>query len=367
MADGPILIVDDDDVDRESLRRLLTGSSDGVIEAATAAEGIRLCRDVDPSFVFLDFRLPDSSGLDFLDAIAAPDGGPTVPVVMLSGHGSEEVAAGALSRGAQGYLVKGRLGKESVESAMRGAYARFAEQRRSRVERDELREFAHTAAHDLRAPLRRIRSYTGMLVESIGSRLDDSDRAVLDSIGSCTQQMQELVDGLLDFARSGRALELEPVELGSVLQRALGNLSSNDGFERVEFRIGELPLVTGNLVALSSVLQNLLHNAVKFNDADRPVVDVRATRAGDEWIVEVSDNGPGIPAELREEVFSPFRQLNGKAENGGSGLGLATCRRIMRGLNGRIECRPRRGGGATFLLGLPAAGPPGGDTKSVSA
>jgi signal transduction histidine kinase len=355
-----ILVVDDSRADRETFKRMLAASPLAPLrtqESALGESALVLCRQEPPDCILLDFRLPDMDGLEFLSVLRDDAGDPLVPVVMLTGEGSESIAVEALRLGAQDYLVKSILGPEALTWAIVGARTRFALLRRNLRQHEELRHFAHSAAHDLKAPLRKVESFAGILTRCARPESPGDARAVA-GLNRSLAQMRAMIEGLLGFARSGAGLNREEdVDLNEVLRTALFHLDEEHDPKRANVSIEPLACVRGEAPGLVQVFQNLLANALKFNRSASPSIQVRGERRADEYVVSVTDDGIGIDPAHAESIFQPFRRLNGCAEFPGSGLGLATCRRIVEHHGGTISCVSELGRGTTVRMTLRAAGP----------
>jgi PAS domain S-box-containing protein len=221
----------------------------------------------------------------------------------------------------------------------------------------QLESFAATAAHDLQEPLRTVQGYADLLLGHRGADLPEETLGHLGQISAGVERMKRLITGLLAYSRAGSGqLELGPVGLAEVLAGALERLAGQVAERGTKVR-AEVPaeaVVPADRPALGLVFQNLVSNALKFADAERPDVAVTAEREGDRWRVTVSDNGPGIPADRREWIFEPFTQLRGGDESG-SGLGLSICRRIVERHGGELGVEFPPGRGTCFWFALPAA------------
>ncbi|MBF0562460.1 MAG: PAS domain S-box protein, partial [Alphaproteobacteria bacterium] len=219
----------------------------------------------------------------------------------------------------------------------------------------ELQQFAHTASHDLQAPLRMITSYLGLLEKRYGAVFDDEGREFLNFASDGAKRMSGLLHDLLEYARvGGSGMELTPIESASVVDEALANLAvaiTESGCEIVVDR--PLPVVLGDRSQLVRLFQNLIGNAVKYHDPVRvPHVRICAARTGSEWVFSVEDNGIGIKPEHFDKIFMIFQRLHGLGKYEGTGVGLAIVKRIVERHGGRIWVTSTPGAGATFFFTL---------------
>jgi len=223
----------------------------------------------------------------------------------------------------------------------------------------DLHQFAGAASHDLHAPLRRIATRVELILDQWESQLDAETQQHLAFIVSNAEHMQELIDDLLSHSRVGALDEpLEQVDCDSVLQKALSNLADSVRESRAQVQVGHLPQVIANRVELTQLLQNLIANAIKYRGEEPPQVDVHVESRKDDWLFRVADNGIGIAPEHHEKVFEAFHRLHGEEKYPGTGIGLATCKKIVERLDGSIWVESEIGRGSTFLFSLPRRGLP---------
>jgi PAS domain S-box-containing protein len=218
----------------------------------------------------------------------------------------------------------------------------------------DLEQFAYAASHDLQEPLRTIFLCLEVLRTRHRAALDPGGRECLDMALDAARHGQDLVQGLLQFARvSGAAPELERVPLGLCLDRAL--LGLREALADAQVHRRELPEVLGHAVQLTQLLQNVLANASKFRRPEVPLrVHVGAALRDGRWVVSVADNGQGVPEQHREHVFRLFARLHDAAVPG-TGIGLSICKRIVERHGGRIWLEASPEGGTTVLFTLPPA------------
>lgn len=225
----------------------------------------------------------------------------------------------------------------------------------------ELEAFSYSVSHDLRAPLRHIAGFSDKLGRRLGEQADDKSRHYLEVIGSSAQRMSELIDDLLVYSRLGRsAMRLQAVDMQSVVAETRALLDSNlaaDAPERtVEWRIAPLPILIGDENMLRQVWLNLLGNAVKYSDVRNPaVIEVAHQRLDDgSHQFSVKDNGAGFDMRYAGKLFGVFQRMHKASEYHGTGIGLASARRVITRHGGRIWAEAEPGSGATFHFILPA-------------
>ncbi|MBK3562216.1 ATP-binding protein [Streptomyces sp. MBT62] len=236
--------------------------------------------------------------------------------------------------------------------------AQAVELRRSNA---ELEQFAYVASHDLQEPLRKVASFCQLLEKRYGDKLDERGLQYIDFAVDGAKRMQVLINDLLTFSRVGRLDDTrEKVGLGQALDKALRNLAA--AVEESEARIDlpeTLPETVGDPTLLTMLWQNLVGNALKFRDPDRaPHVSVTCETDPETpgmWRLSVTDNGIGIPEEFTDKVFVIFQRLHSRDAYGGTGIGLALCKKIVEHHGGRIWIDSTVGEGTRLCFTLPSA------------
>jgi signal transduction histidine kinase len=218
----------------------------------------------------------------------------------------------------------------------------------------ELELFASVASHDMQEPLRMIRSYCELLQKRYANQLDDSaDEFIAYAVDGATR-LQKMVQSLLDYSRVGRTPRPPAdVHLNETFEIARRNLQEALKDAGGRATAGDLPAVKGDPGLLVQLFQNLIANGLKFRRDEAPEVKVEARRQGAAWVFAFQDNGIGIPAEERDKLFQPFQRLASGQRFRGTGLGLATCRRIVEYHGGRIWVESEVGKGTTVFFSLP--------------
>jgi signal transduction histidine kinase len=220
----------------------------------------------------------------------------------------------------------------------------------------ELEAFAQVAAHDLTEPMRTVSGLLQLLERRLGDDLPAGQREIVDLVVAEAGRMETLVDSLLALARAGGAAVAEDaVDLGAVAREAVDTLGAGVSEAGARVELGELPTVLGDATQLRQLVQNLVANALRYTAEDPPVVRVEAVARGDGWEVAVTDNGVGVADEDRERIFRPFARGVDPQGRPGTGLGLATCAKIVARHGGRLWVEPAPGGGSRFAFTLRAA------------
>jgi light-regulated signal transduction histidine kinase (bacteriophytochrome) len=217
----------------------------------------------------------------------------------------------------------------------------------------DLEQFAYVASHDLQEPLRMVASYTQLLAQRYRHKLDaDADEFIGYAV-SGAERMQLLISDLLTYSRVGsRGVPPSRVSAGASLDRAIQNLGSAIAESGAQISFDSMPTVMADGAQLAQVFQNLLGNALKFRSEEPPRVHVSAEATDGAWLFRVSDNGVGIDPVYFPRLFQIFQRLHGKKVPG-TGIGLATCRRIIERHRGRIWVESEPGKGTTFCFTLP--------------
>jgi signal transduction histidine kinase len=397
-----LLLIEDDPGDATLTREMLAeapAASCCLEWVDSLSAGLRRLTKGDIDLVLLDLGLPDSVGLESLRTLCSGMAR-ALPVVVMSGHGEEEMAMQALQEGAQDYLVKGQVDarslfrsiryaieRQNTEEKLRTAHAELerqvaertatlastveslqkenAERKRIEAELQEAdrrrTEFLALLSHELRNPLAPIRNSIYVL-ERAAAGSDQAERAraiIKRQVG----QLTRLVDDLLDATRITRGkihLQLECLDLNQLVSRTLED--HRNIFERsglcLEFRPARQPIhVCADPVRLAQVIGNLLHNSAKFTPAGgKAIVEIAVDQAHQEAVLAIRDTGRGIAPEVLPRLFKPFSQADTSLDRrlGGLGLGLALVKNLVEMHGGSVEGDSNGlGRGAVFTIRLP--------------
>lgn len=233
------------------------------------------------------------------------------------------------------------------------------EQQNKRLEdsNEDLRNFASVASHDLKEPLRMINAYTKILNKRYQHLFDENANEFMGYIVDAVSRMEGLLNGLLDYSRVsiGKDAQKAIIQTRDIIDLVKGNLKfsilKNEAEIKVDYDV--LPPIRANQTQMVQLFQNLMSNAIKFRGERKPVITVNCCRRNQEYLFTIQDNGIGISDENREKIFEMFRRLHTKEEYEGTGIGLATCKKIVERHGGRIWVESEAGQGSTFFFTLP--------------
>jgi PAS domain S-box-containing protein len=218
----------------------------------------------------------------------------------------------------------------------------------------ELRQFAYVASHDLQEPIRMVTTFSELIRKNCSEQFDERSLEWLGFVVEGGKRMHDLVQDLLEYSRVDvQVRPFRETDLNIVVENVLANLRSSMHDRGAILQVGKLPTVFGDAPQLAQLLQNLISNAIKFQEQSRPRVVVEAQKLPDEWIISVRDEGIGIDPEMHDRIFEIFRRLHGRERFPGTGIGLSICRRVVERHGGRIWVESQLGKGSTFSFSLP--------------
>ena len=222
---------------------------------------------------------------------------------------------------------------------------------------EELEEFARIASHDLSAPITTARWLTDLLASRHAHQLDQDGMTCLRQLSTSLERMSELIDAVLAHALAGKgAISTQrEADADAALSAAIENLRRDIATSGAIIERGPLPKLQIQPQPLTQLFQNLVSNAIKYHRPGvPPQVEINAVREGNHWKVQVKDNGLGIEKAWFERIFLPLQRRHGSHIKG-SGIGLATCKKIVSRAGGEIWVESELGAGSTFYFSLPAA------------
>ncbi len=361
-----ILLVDDKQENLIALEQLLRQPDRHVVKVTSGNGALRLLLKHEFAVVLLDVEMPGMDGYETAELMRSAERTRLVPIIFVTaGDRSEERTFRGYEAGAVDFLYKpldGYTLKRKVDvfvelyrktrelSAANGLLESKSALLRHKI--SDLENVSQTLSHDLRAPLRSIRSFTQILAESLQGKLDADQTDALDRVLHATARMTSMLDELFALLKVGADdTPQADVDILGVLGDVLESLSSDIARAGARITHGALPTVHTSRLLVDQILQNLIANALKFSGDSEPAVEITAERRADAWEFAVHDDGIGIPPEDRERVFRLFQQVNHNTP--GAGVGLALCKRAVEKLGGRIWVRASDAVGTTFCFTIP--------------
>jgi signal transduction histidine kinase len=378
-----VLLADDNADMREYVERLLSPQFT-VITARDGQDALEKMLEHAPDLVLTDVMMPRLDGFSLLKLIRETPELQQVPVILLSARAGEEAKIEGLAAGADDYLVKPFGAREllaRVDSNIRIARDRraamlaYAEKLEQAVRRrtqelrklnhslessnEDLQQFAHVASHDLKEPVRKIRTFTGRLLEEYANHLPQEALSFLQKILQATIRMGTMIEGVLTYSNlNSDEQPMEAIDLNEVFVEIESELELVINETGAEIRRGELPRIEGARVLIYQLFYNLINNALKFSrNADKPliVIESRVGQGAGKRIAEliIRDNGIGFDMAQAGKIFEAFARLNSKDRFEGTGLGLALCKKIAERHHGSISATGVKDEGAVFVVRLP--------------
>ena len=220
----------------------------------------------------------------------------------------------------------------------------------------DLEEFASIASHDLQEPLRKIVSFGEQLKKFYAEKLDEKGNEYLEKMIRGTLRMQQFIDDLLTYSRAGEESgPMKPTDLNRVVREVAHDFEFLIGEKQARLKVGNLPVVPADPVQMRQVFSNLLSNSLKFSrEGVNPEIEIESNPSnGSQAEIIFRDNGIGFDDSCRERIFKPFERLNSVSQYGGSGIGLALCKKIVGRHGGTIRAEGRPGEGTHIILALP--------------
>jgi light-regulated signal transduction histidine kinase (bacteriophytochrome) len=313
-----------------------------------------------------------------LKALRAEPATSTLPVILLSARAGEESRVEGIEAGADDYLVKPFTARELLARVT--THLGMSRLRRQAAERErelrqdaeaareratstaealrranaDLEQFAFSASHDLREPLRMVAIFSQLLQVKYAGKLDGEADTI---IGHCVEgatRMDRMIRDLLEYTRAATISDTtaESVSSEEALDAALSNLAASISESEASVTHDPLPIVQAEPIHLQQIFQNLLSNAIKYRSNEPPRIHVGAIRKHGNWEFSVRDNGIGIELPYQEQVFGLFKRLHGGGRYSGTGLGLAICKKLVERYRGRIWVESKPAEGATFFFTL---------------
>lgn len=219
---------------------------------------------------------------------------------------------------------------------------------------EELQQFAYIASHDLQSPLKTIVNYLDLLERNHGEQLGTDGQKLLHTTTAAATRMRTLINDLLDFSKVGANMVFTEVNLNELVAEVLEEQQPDIQATQAVVEVGKLPTITAQRTDIKQVFSNLISNALKYRRPGViPHLSIRASDEGNAHCFGFSDNGIGIAPQYYDQVFQIFQRLHGRNEYPGTGIGLATCKKLIDMYGGKIWIDSTPGIGSTFYLTIP--------------
>lgn len=213
----------------------------------------------------------------------------------------------------------------------------------------DLERFAYVASHQLKAPVRTISNFVKLIERELRKYPDNQHiKEYLNYVNTSSRELATLIDDLLEYSKLEQEnIQPEPINLNDALLVVQNNLRATLEQRNARISVGQLPIVDANRTQMVVLFQNLVENAIKYNNAHEPSVNIYADEVGN---LQVKDNGIGIDKEHHQRIFGMFSRLHSQEEYMGTGIGLSVCKKIMEKHNGDISVDSALGEGTTFYI-----------------
>jgi signal transduction histidine kinase len=376
-----ILLVDDRTENLVALESILDAPDYNLVRAQNGQDALLAILAEDFAAIVLDVQMPGMTGIELAQLIRQRRKSQHVPILFLTAHGDDSAIEGYqaggvdfLTKPIQPAILRSKIAVFADLYRKSAALKAEVEERKAAEERiirlnselsdrieelatanAELEAFSYTVSHDLRAPLRQVSGFLALLQRGLSDRQTEADAEYITLINGAVARMGQLINDLLSFSRVSRTeMEHGNVDLTELVHQVIETMSPALAGRVMRWKIGELPTVEGDTAMLRQVFASLLDNAVKFTRTREVAeVEVGSFQEGDEYVLFVRDNGVGFDTRYTDKLFGVFQRLHTGAEFEGTGIGLASVRRIMSRHNGRCWAESLPGVSTVVYCSIP--------------
>jgi signal transduction histidine kinase len=357
-----ILVIDDSDYDRKILvDALSTDDTYRILEARNEAEVDEIINDdsVVIDVVLLDYDLGDTTGLNLMPKLIEKN----LAVIFVAGNNASKIIIEAIRAGAYDYVVKDAKFKYTklVPATVNNVIARMNNQRLVILQtrelqaiNEELRRFAHMVSHDLKAPLRNIKSLSSFIEADEGYKISAESKENLKQLQSISQILSDMIDAVLEYSKTTDLNKIyEAVDSKELINEVIKVLGVP---EHITITVAEhVPVVYMGRVHLFQIFQNLISNAIKYNDKPKGSVFISSRARSNELEYEfcVQDNGPGIDEAYFETIFQIFNTGDKEKSKDTTGVGLSIVKSIVSKYGGTVRVKSKLGQGTSFFFTAP--------------
>ena len=310
--------------------------------------------------ILLDLMLPDSQGIETFFAINQQ--APHTAIIVISALTEETLATLAVQKGAQDYLPKGKIQPQTLGKTVKYAIERksITEQLRKRTEEleylnQELEAFSYTVSHDLKNPLNFIKGMSSLLLSKKRSQpLEPQDELCIQRIHKNSMRMEQITQNLLNLSQAQRSqMLIETINLSKLALEIIDQLQQQQPDRKIDFIVAPDMIAQGDRQLVKLALENLLGNAWKYTqNLTKSSIEFGVSHDNSSKAYYIKDNGIGFSTEEATELFTPFQRLSNSSQIEGTGIGLATVKRIIDRHQGKVwfEAQPNRGASFFFTL-----------------
>lgn len=372
-----LLIIDDQIGILQMLRRRLTKLNYEVYTASDKVRAMQVLEDNNIDLILLDYMMPQMTGFDlFMNIREKFD----IPVIMMTAHSSIHLAIEFIKSGGVDFIEKPldidvlnlridraimdakafkreSLAKEKAERALKLTNKALQEKTEIlELKNKELDAFTAAVSHDLRAPARSVNSFVQLLKRKLDvPNLGEDVQELFHFIEQGSKKMSLMVSELLDMAKmEDVSKNIQLINTEELIRKIVDSICSRNPECKARFEIGTLPNIIGDLILIEQVFYNLIENAIKYSHLKTdPFIEITATTGGDENIFSIKDNGVGFDMIYADRIFDMFVRLDTEEEFEGTGIGLASVKRIIERHNGKIWAVSEEGKETTFFFSFP--------------
>lgn len=381
------LIIDDKSENLAALESILESPAFNLVKATSGNEALRLALEYDFALVLLDVQMPDMDGFETAELMRGIEKTKNIPIIFITAiNKDEKYIFKGYESGAVDYLFK-PLDAQILMSKVRVFVDLYKQKKllqrqtyeleqkmtelstillelqnkerlleRQAMElqnaNQELRDFAYIVSHDLKAPLRAIGSLATWIAADYADKFDEEGKEQMQLLMGRVNRMHDLIEGVLQYSRVGRVREaIVEVDLEEIVSEAIDMVAPPDRF-RIEVA-ENLPKLRFERTRILQVFQNLVSNAVKYNDKLAGEIRIGYNEEGEFWKFHVADNGPGIEEKYHSKIFQIFQTLKHRDEIESTGVGLTSVKKIVELYGGKIWVESKPGSGATFYFTIP--------------
>ncbi len=346
-----ILLVDDRPANLEALQALLEEDDREFYLANSGAEGLKLAMQIQPSLILLDVQMPEMDGFEVAELLSSNKKTEFIPIIFVTAIDyDKQYQVKGLDKGAVDFLFKPldpTITRKKVDSVLRlAAHEKQLKKLNDTlahkneelaVQNNELEQFAHIISHDLKAPLRNIRSILNMIMPDLEEKVSPENKEFLSMITLASEKMDKLIEDILAYSKNTSLQEQkQKFVLDNIVTDVLMLLNPGDNVEIIKEGLNEE--VMFQPTALHQVIQNITSNALKYNNKEKAIIQYKAWKQNNQVCFSIEDNGSGIPEKYLDSVFELFTTLdNNSNRESSTGVGLAVVKKLITKNEAKIE------------------------------